>query len=63
MSFHKSGSPSAIATEGTSLFWLAGAVGGAVVAEVVNRGQSWLDTRRLPHGTPSLEEAARLGGG
>ena len=53
------GSPAAIATEVTSLFWLAGAVGGAAVAEVVNRGQSWLETRRLAHGTPSLEDAAR----
>lgn len=61
MSFHKSGSPAAIATEVTSLFWLAGAVGGAAVAEVVNRGQSWLETRRLAHGTPSLEDAARFG--
>ena len=61
MSFHKSGSPAAIATEVTSLFWLADAVGGAAVAEVVNRGQSWLETRRLAHGTPSPEDAARFG--
>ena len=61
MSFHKSGSPAAIATEVTSLFWLAGAVGGAAVAEVVNRGQSWLETRRLTHGIPSFEDAARFG--
>ena len=51
MSFHKTGSPAAIATEVTSLFWLAGAVGGAAVAEVVNRGQSWLETRRLAQTT------------
>lgn len=61
MSFHKSGSPAAIATEVTSLFWLASAVGGAAVAEVVNRGQSWLETRRLTHGTPSIEDAAGFG--
>lgn len=61
MSFHKSGSPAAIATEVTSLFWLAGVPGGAAVAEVVNRGQSWLETRRLAHGTPSPEDAARFG--
>ena len=61
MSFHKSGSPAAIATEVASLFWLADAAGGAAVAEVVNRGQSWLETRRLPHGTPSPEDAARFG--
>ena len=36
-------------------------LGGAAVAEVVNRGQSWLETRRLAHGTPSLEDAARFG--
>lgn len=61
MSFHKSGSPAAIATEVASLFWLADAAGGAAVAEVVNRGQSWLETRRLAHGTPSPEDAARFG--
>mgnify|MGYP000026678733 FL=1 len=61
MSFHKSGSPAAIATEVASLFWLADAAGGAAVAEVVNRGQSWLETRRLAHGTPSSEDAARFG--
>ena len=61
MSFHKGGSPAAIATEVTSLFWLADAAGGAAVAEVVNRGQSWLETRRLTHGIPSFEDAARFG--
>lgn len=61
MSFHKSGSPAAIATEVASLFWLADAADGAAVAEVVNRGQSWLETRRLAHGTPSPEDAARFG--
>ena len=61
MSFHKSGSPAAIATEVASLFWLADAAGGAAVAEVVNRGQSWLETRRLAHGTPTPEDAARFG--
>lgn len=61
MSFHKSGSPAAIATEVTSLFWLADATGGAAVADVVDRGQSWLKTRRLTHGTPSSEDAARFG--
>jgi len=61
MSFHKSGSPSAIATEVTSLFWLAQVAGGAAVAEVVNRGQSWMETRRLRHGTPNVEDAARFG--
>lgn len=61
MSFHKSGSPAAIATEVASLFWLADAAGGAAVAEVVNRGQSWLETRRLAHGTPSPEDAVRFG--
>ena len=61
MSFHKSGSPAAIATEVTSLFWLADATGGAAVADVVDRGQSWLETRRLTHGTPSSEDAARFG--
>ena len=61
MSFHKSGSPAAISTEVASLFWLADAAGGAAVAEVVNRGQSWLETRRLAHGTPSPEDAARFG--
>lgn len=61
MSFHKGGSPAAIATEVTSLFWLADAAGGAAVAEVVNRGQSWLETRRLTHGIPSFEDAAQFG--
>ena len=61
MSFHKSGSPAAIATEVTSLFWLADATGGAAVAEVEVSGQSWLETRRLTHGTPSSEDAARFG--
>ena len=61
MSFHKSGSPSAIATEVTSLFWLAQVAGGAAVAELVNRGQTWLETRRLAHGTPSAGDAVRFG--
>lgn len=63
MSFHKTGSPAAIATEVTGLFWLAEAPKGAAVAEVVNRGQSWLETRRLTPGIPDIEDAARFGRG
>lgn len=61
--FRKSASPAGIATEVTSLMWLAGATadGGAPVAELVSHGDRWLETRRLTPGSPSTQESRALG--
>ncbi len=61
--FHKSASPAAIATEVTSLGWLADATssGGAPVAELLAHGTDWLETRRLLPGPPSRDQAREFG--
>ncbi len=61
--FRKTASPAAIATEVNSLCWLAEATpgGGAAVAEVVDSGDDWLNTRMLRAGSPSREDARRFG--
>ncbi len=61
--FHKSGSPAAIATEVASLSWLAGATdaGGAPVAELLTHDSGWLETRRLTPAPPSRDAARDFG--
>lgn len=58
--FRKTGSRSAIATEAASLRWLAEA-DGAAVAQLVEVGDTWLETVLLPTATPSHEAAAEFG--
>ncbi len=58
--FHKMGSPAAIATEVAGLAWLAQAPG-AAVAEVVDHGREWLKTKRLTPGDPNPDDAAAFG--
>ena len=57
VTFRKSGSPAAIATEVNSLQWLAQATpaGGAPVAELISFGDGWLETRRLTHASPDRQ--------
>ncbi len=61
--FRKSASPAAIATEVTSLSWLAAAraTGGAPVAELLRHGDTWLETRHLTLGSPTRDEAREFG--
>lgn len=61
--FRKEASASAIATEVHSLRWLAEATpaGGAAVAELLDSGTTWLETRRLSHGAPNRGEARDFG--
>lgn len=61
--FRKEASPSAIASEAAGLRWLqeATADGGAPVAELVDVGETWLETRRMRHGSPSPDDAAAFG--
>ena len=61
--FRKAASPAAIATEVTSLSWLAAAcaTGGAPVAELLRHGDTWLETRRLTPGSPTRAEAREFG--
>ena len=59
--FHKTGSTRAIATEAASLVWLANALDGAQVAQLVEVGSTWLDTILLSSSSPSREDAAAFG--
>lgn len=61
--FRKSASPAAIATEVTSLRWLAETMpsGGADVAELVDSGPDWLATRMLPTRSPSARACREFG--
>ena len=61
--FRKSASPAGIATEVTSLQWLAEAVpdGGAAVVELLASGDTWLETRMLSASSPSQKEARAFG--
>lgn len=61
--FRKSASPAGIATELTSLRWLAeaGSSGGADVVELVDRGADWLETTMLRAAAPSREDARAFG--
>lgn len=61
--FRKTGSPAAIRTEAASLRWLAEAEsdGGAAVAELLDVGDDWLETRLLPHGSPTPDQAREFG--
>ena len=61
--FRKSASPAAIATEVTSLSWLAEATvkGGASVAELLRHDSGWLETRRMRHGSPTADESRTFG--
>ncbi len=61
MRFRKIGSVEAIATEAASLGWLGDAPSGAAVADVMGIGDGWIETRMMPPGTPSLEDAAAFG--
>lgn len=60
--FRKSGSPGAISTEASSLEWLRQSRGAPVV-ELLEVGGTWLETRFLPSGSPSREDAAEFGRG
>ncbi|NLE96570.1 MAG: phosphotransferase [Propionibacterium sp.] len=62
-SFRKQGSEAAIASEAAGLRWLQEAVddGGAAVAELAEVGDTWLETRLMPHASPTGEEAAEFG--
>lgn len=61
--FRKTGSRRAISTEAASLHWLAEAEpdGGAAVGELVEVGDTWLETVLLDPGAPSREDAAEFG--
>lgn len=60
--FRKSASPAAIATEVTSLRWLAEMTpAGANVAQLVDSGSDWLATRMLFPGRPSGPECREFG--
>ncbi|HZK06390.1 MAG TPA: fructosamine kinase family protein [Actinomycetaceae bacterium] len=61
--FRKHGSAAAIASEATSLRWLAGAIddGGAPVVPLLAVGDGWLETKRLRPSRPSRDEAAEFG--
>nr|NLD39696.1 fructosamine kinase [Actinomycetales bacterium] len=61
--FRKHGSPAAIATEATSLRWLAEAVpdGGAPVVPLLTTGGGWLETEYLAAGRPSAADAEEFG--
>lgn len=61
MDFRKTGSRQGIATELTSLRWLAEAAGGAPTAEITGQGEDWLTTRRMSHGQPTAAQAAEFG--
>lgn len=61
MTFRKTGSPDAVATEAASLRWLAEADGGAAVAELVDVGDDWLTTRLLADGSPTPDDARAFG--
>lgn len=58
--FRKQASPRAIAAEAAGLRWLR-VDGGAPVAELVDVGRDWLETRMLAEGSPSREDAAEFG--
>lgn len=60
--FRKQDSKEAIAAEAAGLLWLTDA-GGAPVAELVNVGDTWLETRLLAEGFPSREDAREFGRG
>ena len=61
--FRKSASPAGIATEATSLRWLAAATpdGGAAVAELIDHGDVWLETRMMETAGPSREDTREFG--
>ncbi|WP_040283802.1 fructosamine kinase family protein [Tessaracoccus massiliensis] len=60
--FRKTGSRRAIATEVASLRWLQDAgPDGAAVADLVDSGGTWLETRFLDSASPSWEDAAEFG--
>lgn len=58
--FRKNASPAAIATEVTSLRWLAEADGAAVVP-LVNHGETWLETEYLESVAPNAGDAEAFG--
>ncbi len=58
--YRKQASAEAIASEAAGLRWLADA-GGAAVAELVDVGDTWLETRLMRPGTPSRDDAADFG--
>lgn len=58
--FRKTASPAAIATEVTSLRWLAKAVG-AAVAVLADHGETWLETEYLESAAPSPADAEGFG--
>ncbi|MDO5068510.1 MAG: fructosamine kinase family protein [Propionibacteriaceae bacterium] len=60
MGFRKTGSVEAVRTEVASLAWLREA-DGAAVAEVLESGPGWLETRMMRHGEPSRDDAAAFG--
>lgn len=58
--FRKQASKEAIASEAAGLRWLADA-GGAPVADLVDVGEDWLETRLMCPGSPSRDDAAAFG--
>ena len=58
--FRKTDTRRAIASEVAGLAWLTEA-DGAPVAELVDHGETFLETRMLDHGSPTRESAAEFG--
>lgn len=58
--FRKQDSPGAIAAEAAGLQWLR-TDDGAAVAELVAVGEDWLETRLMPPGRPTRDDAAEFG--